>query len=129
MKFLWGSKDGGPQSLVWMWGVESKRLGSVLLLKFAKGSREAYHTHAFNSVSWVLRGKLLESLREGSIHWYPASFKPVVTRRSTFHKVIGVWAANWILTIRGPWSKEWREFHPHTGRNITLTDGRIEVEK
>ncbi len=63
MKILWGSKDGGPESNVRMWGIESKHFGSVLLLSFAEGSREAFHAHAFSAVSWLLSGCLIEQVR------------------------------------------------------------------
>lgn len=35
---------------------ESKTYGSIVLLNFKEGNREAFHTHAFNSISWVLLG-------------------------------------------------------------------------
>lgn len=60
MKILLGQKDGGPDSNVRMRGLEIKGLCSVLELHFAPGSREAYHSHAFNAVSWVLSGALWE---------------------------------------------------------------------
>lgn len=133
MKLLWNAKDGGEESRVWCWGVESKRFGSVLLLKFARGSREALHTHAFNSLSWVLRGSLLETHKAlfgdgfGLIEIHHPSFHPVVTRRTTFHMVDGVFPANWVITLRGPWVDEWREFLPKLGRFIRLTHGRKEL--
>ena len=46
------SKDGGPDSTVWMYGIEVKWLFSILLLRFEDGSRDAYHSHAFDCVSW-----------------------------------------------------------------------------
>ena len=55
MKLCYVGKDGGPESTVWgFWLIEIKKLFSVALLCFENGSREAFHTHAFNSVSWVL---------------------------------------------------------------------------
>lgn len=128
MNILRGEKDGGKESRVRCWGVESKRFGSVLLLKFEEGSREAFHTHAFNSLSWVLAGGLLESNMIGEPRTYPASFVPVVTRRTTFHKVTGLKPANWVLTFRGPWVDVWREFLPRVGRFIRLTHGRKEIK-
>ena len=70
MKILWGDKDGGSESRVWVWGLESKLFGSILLMCFRKGSREAYHTHAFNAISWVLRG-WLTGIVEGRVPAVP----------------------------------------------------------
>lgn len=53
MKLLFKRKDGGQQSTVTgYWLIEWKNVFSIVLLKFEKGTREAYHTHAFNAFSW-----------------------------------------------------------------------------
>lgn len=131
MKLLWNAKDGGAESRVWCWGIESKRLGSVLLLKFGQGSREAFHTHAFNSVSWVLSGELKETqMFNGPVYctmFHAPSWRPVHTYRETNHMVEGYAEANWALTFRGPWVDTWREFLPAAKRWLTLTHGRKEV--
>lgn len=64
MKVLFKSKDGGLDSNVTgYWLVESKKLFSIVLLCFDRGSREAYHNHAFNSISWILSGRLNERIK------------------------------------------------------------------
>lgn len=126
MKILKYGKDGGPDSCVWgFWFIEIKSLFSIALLVFEDGSREAFHSHAFNSISWVLKGKLFEEfLNEGwgGRHHWP-SFKPIVTKRTDFHKVTSV-GRTWVLTFRGPWAKEWKEFLPATSQLVTLESGR-----
>jgi hypothetical protein len=135
---LWNDKDGGPDSRVWCWGFEFKRLFSVLLLKFGEGSREAFHTHAFNSVSLVLRGALHEvQMDEVTTELGPTqltrhirhapSWRPVFTYRDTFHMVEGRAPATWVLTLRGPWVNNWREFITEGARHIRLTHGRKEL--
>ncbi len=131
MKFFFKSKDGGPESNVTgYWLFESKRFGSVVLLCFAKGSREAFHSHAFNSVGWVLKGQLVERIR-GSylyIHDHLPSFKPIYVPKSRMHQVEGITDKTWVLNIRGPWDKTWKEYLPAEDREITLTNGRIVIE-
>ena len=62
MKLFHKAKDGGPASTVTgYWLIESKRFFSIVLLRFDGPSREAFHTHAFNSISWVVKGVLLEN--------------------------------------------------------------------
>lgn len=122
-------KDGGPESKVeGYWLVQCKSLFTVALLRFDEGSREAYHSHAFNSVSWVLGGKLeewmLESLR---VNTYLPSWKPIFTKRDTFHRVYGRAKKTWVLTFRGPWTDTWHENLPERG-NITLTHNRVEID-
>lgn len=131
MKFFRKLKDGGPESKVWAYVlVEIKGLFSIMLLKFEDGSREAYHSHAFNAVSWVLRGLLVEkSLTTYGLgpnvrvlHYWPR-LRPVFTGRDTFHKVTSI-GRTWVLTFRGPWAKEWHEYLPGTNTVLTLTHGR-----
>lgn len=109
MKILSVSKDGGPFSRVWAyWLVEAKRLLSVALLRFEDGSRDAYHTHAFNSISWVLTGALREEHKDGHTNFYLPDWRPVVTTRDTNHKVTSI-GRSWVLTVRGPWVDAWEE--------------------
>lgn len=122
MKFIETSKDGGPDSNVFAhWLFEAKQLASVVLLQFKNGTREAYHNHAFNCISWVLRGKLEERHLDGRIEYHYPSLLPVITRRETFHQVFS-YGTTWVLSFRGPWAKEWKEVE--NGEEVTLTNGR-----
>lgn len=127
MKLFSYGKDGGPYSTVWgFWLIEIKALFSIVLLCFENGSREAFHEHAFNCVSWVLGGELWERHFDGRVVIYVPSFRPVITRRSTFHKVTSH-GRTWVISFRGPWANTWREYLPNERRTATLTHGRREV--
>lgn len=129
MKLFQVAKDGGPYSTVLgMWLVEIKRWFSVVLLRFGHGSREAYHSHAFHSVSWILKGTLTEHLMDGTVNVYRPSLKPVFTGRSTFHKVVSE-GTTWVISFRGPWKPQWQEYIPGTQEIVTLTHGRRLLEK
>lgn len=126
MKLFSKGKDGGPESTVTgYWLIEAKKLFSVVLLKFEGASREAYHNHAFNSVSWLLRGKLYEWLTDGDVNIHYPFWVPILTKRSTFHKVDSVDCTSWVLSFRGPWAETWNELRPEGP--VTLTNGRVEI--
>ena len=58
MKILSKGHDGGPNSgVTGFWIIELKWLFSIVILRFNRGTREAYHTHAFNAWTWWLKGK------------------------------------------------------------------------
>lgn len=129
-RLLWGAKDGGPESRVYVWGIENKRLGSLLLLRFDEGSREAYHSHAFEARSLVMSGCLFEyiPLEDGKlevlVHEAP---KFVYTPRERFHRVVSH-GTSWVLSARGPWFATWKDLDLATGVTSTLTHGRKVVE-
>lgn len=123
MRFLEKCKDGGPESTVTAYVlIEIKCLFSIMLLRFDGDSREAFHSHAFNAVSWLLKGMLVEHFRNGTHRCYFASMWPIITGRRTYHKVDSE-GLSWALTFRGPWRSEWHETLPGKGE-ITLTHGR-----
>ena len=108
-----------------VWGlflIEAKSVLSIALLIFYDGSREAYHNHAFNAWSWVLSGKLIEHMKDGTINVYTPSLFPIYTSREDFHKVVSE-GTTVVLTFRGPWRNWWNEF-TENHELITLTHGR-----
>ena len=110
MKVLFKSKDERPDSnITGYWLIESKKLFSIVLLCFDRGSREAYHNHAFNAISWVLSGRLNERIRYGDQGYTDIilnpSLKPIYTSKDRMHKVTGLAEKTWVLSFRGPWEK------------------------
>jgi hypothetical protein len=128
VKFFRKAKDGGPKSTVTgYWLAEIKSLFSIVLLKFEDGSRDEYHDHAFNSVNWILKGKVEEqfpgSYQLGTVEYSP-SLKPVVTPRARMHRVVSK-GTTWVLSFRGPWAETWKEYNPRTKEYTTLGHGRV----
>lgn len=127
MKLFFKSKDGGPDSNVTgYWLIEWKSVFSIVLLRFSKGRREAYHSHAFNAVSWIIKGGLsedrLDTLR--TISSLKPSIKPFITTKNNMHRVTGVSDVTWALSFRGPWDVEWFEYFNKSNEMHTLTSGR-----
>jgi hypothetical protein len=124
MKFFKKMKDGGPESTVTgYWLVEMKSLFSIVLLKFDGRSRECFHNHAFNSLAWVLKGELQETMLFGNVRVHKPSFRPFLVTRDDFHKVDST-GTSWVFNIRGPWTKRWKEYLPSVGKFQTLVAGR-----
>ena len=127
MKFFSKAKDGGPESPVDAYFLfEMKSLGSVALLKFNKGAREAFHTHAFGAMTWFICGDLIEEKIDGKKTVYRRSIFPKITKRTNNHRVIAN-KDSWCFTIRGPWKNTWTE--DHDDETTVLTHGRVVVEK
>ena len=126
--FSWG-RDGGPKSPVWgFWFIEIKSLFSIVLLRFEGETREAFHSHAFNALTWWLSGEVREELLSGEVRFWRPSFWPKLTLRSCFHRVHPV-KRTWALSIRGPWLKRWHEFRKDMGELTTLEHGRKIVDR
>lgn len=120
--------DGGKDSgVTGYWLIEWKSVFSIVLLRFGASNRENFHNHAFNALTWWIKGKVIEKVYLGSagirsLSWKP-SFVPKYTPRSNMHRIIPEGVA-WCLSIRGPWTKTWGEYNPKTEKEITLTSGR-----
>lgn len=126
MKLFRKSHDGGKDSgVTGYWLIEWKNVFSIVLLRFGVGSREAYHSHAFNALTWWLKGEVMEQFQDGSNSkfWRP-SLKPKYTSRNNFHRVVAQ-KVSWALSFRGPWSKTWQE--EKNGEVYTLKQGRIRI--
>ena len=129
MRFLYKGKDGGPESTVdGFWLIEIKSIVTVMLLRFNPGSRKSYDSHAFNALTWFLRGDLMEAIFEpetgnGECRRYRRSFLPKFTPRDRLHRVTSR-GTSWVFTIRGPWVDTWQEWFPRENRHVTLTHGR-----
>lgn len=133
-RFFYVKPDGGKDSGVTAYFlIEWKILFSIGILHFKKGTREAYHNHAFNALTWWLKGSVTEAklrpltpeLINGDIKTdYKPSLIPKYTSRDNFHKVISH-EDTYALTFRGPWYNVWKEFR--NGKYVTLTHGRKEI--
>lgn len=123
-QFFSKAKDGGPKSPVNGYFLfEIKNFASIALLKFNKGCREEYHTHAFNAFTWFVCGSLIEENIDGSKYIYKQSIFPKITLKNKNHRVFAN-KDSWCFTIRGPWDKTWTETSENLDKITILTNGR-----
>jgi hypothetical protein len=125
MKLFKKMRDGGPESpVIGYFLIEIKSLFSIVLLHFG-GTREAFHSHAFNALTFWLHGQVEEVVKTGVGYqyktWKAGQIKH--TSRDTMHKVLPTSGA-WAISFRGPWAKTWQEYLPAENRFVTLTHGR-----
>lgn len=126
MRILSRAKDGGPESPVDAFFLfEIKTIGSVALLRFNRGSREAFHTHAFHALTWFIWGDMVEEDIDGTLRAYRHSLLPKFTPRSKNHRV-RAYRTSWCFTVRGPWAGTWTE--TCNGVTTRLTHGRRKVD-
>jgi hypothetical protein len=126
-RILYRRADGGANSgVTGCMLIEWKPLFSCGFLYFRPGTREAFHNHAFNAMTWWLSGRVTEILLDGVQHDYTPSAVPKVTTRACYHKVVAHEPA-WAFTVRGPWRHTWNEMR--NGQEVTLTHGRQIVTK
>lgn len=126
MKLFKKSHDGGSDSgVTGYWLIECKWLFSIVLLRFSKGSREAFHSHAFNAYTWWLTGSVHEEIfPTRAIRVWKPSWIPKYTPKNCFHRV-NAQETTWALSLRGPWDKTWKEHK--NGETYELTHGRKKV--
>ena len=120
--FSWG-KDGGPESHVdGFFIIEIKSLFSIVVLKFNEGTRENFHSHAFNAYTLWLSGEVSEEYPDGKGRpWFPGNRK--FTPRRLMHRVRAL-TTSYALSFRGPWTSTWEEYNETTNQFTVLTHGR-----
>lgn len=123
-RLLFRASDGGKDSgVTGYFLIEWKPCFSIVLLHFREGTREAYHSHAFNAWTYWIRGHVMEVQRNGSAKFFWRGHTKF-TPRECFHKVHAL-RSTWALSLRGPWASTWQE--DRNGQLVTLTHGRAEV--
>jgi len=126
--FLKKRKDGGPNSPVDAYFlVELKGFFSIAILKFNKGGREAFHSHAFDALTWFIKGELVEEDVSGDLLEYKRSVRPKVTLKNKNHRVKAV-VDSWCFTIRGPWVESWTEYKEDSDQTTFFKHGRSVIK-
>lgn len=114
-RFFYKKPDGGLSSgVTGYFLLEWKKIFSIGILHFKSGSREAFHSHAFNAITFWLSGKVTEEKLNGENKDFFPSIKYKYTKRNNFHRVVAH-KSTWALTFRGPWQDFWQEYRKDVG--------------
>lgn len=85
-------------------------------MKFNKGTREAYHKHVFDALTWWLWGSVIEHVfnennednnKVEKINWCPWIL-PKYTPCDNLHKIEAL-ETSYAISFRGPWKDTWYE--------------------
>jgi len=141
-KFFVKRPDGGENSGVTAFFlIEWKAIFSIALLRFGQNTtRRNYHSHAFNAITWWLKGQVVEEIvkfgflamngkyeRTYFSQVYKPSLIPKQTPKESCHRICPS-ETSWALTFRGPWNDKWYEFNPETDEITWLTYGREVID-
>lgn len=124
-RIFYKKPDGGQESgVTGYFLIEWKSLFSIGILHFKKGSREAFHSHAFNALTFWLKGKVTEVKPDNAQQNFSSGLRPKFTPRSNVHKVVAH-EDTYALTFRGPWLDYW--FELKNNEQVFLTHGRKRI--
>lgn len=111
---------------------ESKRFGGIWIYNWKTIDQNRFHTHAFNSVAFTLRGSYTqEVITDTGIEvqevkrWLRPRFLP----RHYTHRILEAKPNTWTCVIFGRWSKFWYEYFDDTKTWVKYSWGRKKIEK
>jgi len=112
---------------------ESKRLGGIWIYNWKTIDQNRFHSHAFNSIAFTLRGSYVQEVmhEDESIHieevksWMKPRFLP----RNYIHRILEAKPNTWTCVFFGKWQDTWREYFSDSKTWVTYTWGRKVVSK
>tara|TARA_R110000850_G_scaffold1714_21_gene9240 strand:- start:4554 stop:4964 length:411 start_codon:yes stop_codon:yes gene_type:complete len=110
---------------------ENKKFGGIWLYNWKTIEQNRFHTHAFNSYAFLLRGQYKEEVIEGTTikhnvvnQWMKPRFLP----KNYCHRILVANPNTWTIVFFGPWQKTWKEYFEDTKTWVTYTWGRKIVQ-
>jgi hypothetical protein len=123
----------GEQNVSEITVLEWKKLFSIKLFNFHKtyGKQDRFHTHSFNSVSFLFFGNYIEEIiQDGKIVALNRNrSRFICIPKNEYHRITKSEGCRTIL-ITGPWSQFWKELRELGNsryQEVTQTYGRVDV--
>jgi hypothetical protein len=111
---------------------ENKHLFSVIFYRWNTIDQVRFHTHAFASFAFLLKGFYWEKIKFGDIEMDNLVNQPLWPRyipKNYCHSVGHAKPGTLTMVLAGPWQKHWYEFFPDTETWVKYTWGRKKLGK
>ncbi len=111
---------------------ESKRFGGIWIYNWKTILQNRFHTHAFNSIAFLLSGKYTEEVIENGkitlriVHqWLKPRFLP----KNYCHRILKADPNTWTIVFFGKWIPYWWEYFGDSKTWVKYGWGRKVIEK
>ena len=111
---------------------ESKYLGGIWIYNWKTILQNRFHTHAFNSYAFLLRGEYTEEVIEnGEVKTKVVNqlFKPRFLPKNYCHRILEAKPKTWTIVFFGKWIPHWYEYFQDTKTWVKYGWGRKVVDK
>ena len=111
---------------------ESKKIGGIWLYNWQTIKQNRFHTHAFSSYAFLLRGSYTEEvIVDGKIVQRTVNqrFKPRHLPKNYCHRILKAEPHTWTIVFFGKWIPFWWEYFDDTKTWIKYSWGRKVVDK
>lgn len=111
---------------------ENKKIGGIWLYNWQTIKQNRFHTHAFSSYAFLLRGSYTEEvIVDGKIveRTVNQRFKPRYLPKNYCHRILKADPHTWTIVFFGRWIPYWWEYFSDTKTWVKYSWGRKVVEK
>jgi len=109
---------------------ESKYIGGIWLYNWKTIEQNRFHSHAFNSLCFLLRGSYQEEVLIGDkkeLRTVNQWLKPRFLPRNYTHRILEAEPNTWTIVFFGRWQKTWKEYFEDTQTWVEYTWGRKRI--
>jgi hypothetical protein len=114
--------------------MENKWLFSIIFYKWATIDQIRFHTHAFHSVAFLLKGWYWEKVKfqTGDVKFQASNLVniplyPRIIQKNYCHAIQKARPGTMTMVIAGPWEKHWAEFFPADKKWVKYAWGRKKI--
>lgn len=112
---------------------ENKKLCSMIFYRWNTIDQVRFHTHAFSSYAFLLRGRYVEHVKPYCntnltvIKTVDQWLKPRFIPKNYCHSIKYAVPKTLTVVFTGPWQKNWYEYFPDTKKWVKYGWGRVKL--